>query len=60
MGYFRFMYAYSSQLKVGITVNTDWIDLTKCTLPAVYSQPAITCQKLTVETIEQGVKYVQS
>ena len=24
------------------------------------SQPAITCSKLTVETIEQGVKYVQS
>ena len=24
------------------------------------SQPAITCLKLTVETLEQGVKYVQS
>ena len=23
-------------------------------------QPAITCSKLTVETLEQGVKYVQS
>ena len=24
------------------------------------SQPAITCLKLTIETLEQGVKYVQS
>ena len=24
------------------------------------SQPAITCSKLTIETIEQGVKHVQS
>ena len=24
------------------------------------SQPAITCSKLTTETLEQGVKYVQS
>ena len=28
-------------------------------LPA-YTQPAITCSKLTIETLEQGVKYVQS
>ena len=26
----------------------------------VLSQPAITCSKLTTETLEQGVKYVQS
>ena len=24
------------------------------------SQPAITCLKLTIETLEQGVKYIQS
>ena len=24
------------------------------------SQPALTCSKLTIETLEQGVKYVQS
>ena len=24
------------------------------------TQPAITCSKLTIETLEQGVKYVQS
>ena len=26
----------------------------------VCSQPAITCLKLAIETLEQGVKYVQS
>ena len=28
------------------------------TLPAI--QPAFTCSKLTIESLEQGVKYVQS
>ena len=28
-------------------------------IPAI-TQPAITCSKLTIETLEQGVKYVQS
>ena len=27
---------------------------------AVPAQPAITCSKLTIQTLEQGVKYVQS
>ena len=26
----------------------------------VQPQPAVTCSKLTIETLEQGVKYVQS
>ena len=26
----------------------------------VLTQPAFTCSKLTIETLEQGVKYVQS
>ena len=25
-----------------------------------FTQPAIACSKLTIETLEQGVKYVQS
>ena len=29
-------------------------------LSLTYSQPAITCPKLTIETLEQGVKFVQS
>ena len=28
--------------------------------PEAITQPAITCSKLTIETLEQGVKYVQS
>ena len=27
---------------------------------SLLTQPAITCSKLTIETVEQGVKYVQS
>ena len=31
------------------------------TIPyCIITQPAITCSKLTIETLEQGVKYVQS
>ena len=26
----------------------------------IFSQPAFTCSKLTIETLEQGVKYIQS
>ena len=29
-------------------------------LVTLLSQPTITCSKLTIETLEQGVKYVQS
>ena len=29
-------------------------------ISSVPSQPAFTCSKLTIETLEQGVKYVQS
>ena len=30
------------------------------TVLLIQTQPAITCSKLTIETLEQGVKYVQS
>ena len=30
------------------------------TLTEMCAQPAITCSKLTIETLEHGVKYVQS
>ena len=33
-------------------------DAYRISLPT--AQPAITCSKLTIETLEQGVKYVQS
>ena len=32
----------------------------KCENTTLQTQPAITCSKLTIETLEQGVKYVQS
>ena len=35
----------------GMTVFYDFM---------VLSQPAFTCSKLTIKTLEQGVKYVQS
>ena len=28
--------------------------------PLMHTQPEFTCSKLTIETLEQGVKYVQS
>ena len=41
--------------KLVIQISFQGIDLS-----VVHSQPAITCSKLTIETLEQGVKYVQS
>ena len=37
--------------QIGIGYNCLW--------KVLISQPAFTCSKLTVETLEQGVKYVQ-
>ena len=34
--------------------------LSCCIYEYEYAQPAIACSKLTIETLEQGVKYVQS
>ena len=36
------------------------VNITKVLGTAVLTQPAITCSKLTIETLEQAVKYVQS
>ena len=36
------------------------ISLNDCNSTKVHTQPTITCSKLTIETLEQGVKYVQS
>ena len=38
----------------------EYTILTFLTRLVACTQPAITCSKLTVETLEQGVKYVQS
>ena len=39
---------------------THQITLLAIVYTIVISQPAATCSKLTKETLEQGVKYVQS
>ena len=39
--------------------NQDYLDITIRKYDK-HSQPAFTCSKLTIETLEQGVKYVQS
>ena len=43
-----------SVVKIGITINQ------KSVVDVIAIQSAITCSKLTIETLEQGVKYVQS
>ena len=44
---------------------SGYVDLSQINVPFLYSlkksedpQPAFTCWKLTIETLEQGVKYV--
>ena len=36
------------------------LDLANKLIPLLLSQPAFTCSKLTIETLQQGVKNVQS
>ena len=40
-------------------VESDLAKTLHCVSPLI-TQPAFTCSKLTIETLEQGVKYVQS
>ena len=42
------------------SVRTLLFALTITNLFPITTQPAITCSSLTLETLEQGVKYVQS
>ena len=51
----------SFQNALGWGVSTEvGVTPIKVTLDQTWSQLAITCSKLTIETLEQGVKYVQS
>ena len=43
-----------------ICICPDVLDIETGTHEMFLTQPAITCLKLTTETLEQGVKYVQS
>ena len=38
----------------------EWVYIYKTNETNVYTQPAFTSSKLTIETLEQGVKYVRS
>ena len=40
-------------------VESDLAKTLHCVSPLI-TQPAFTCSKLTIETLEKGVKYVQS
>ena len=52
--------------QLGLTLGSKLIDNCLCiiVIACLYinsiSQPAFNCSKLTIETLEQGVKYVQS
>ena len=41
-------------------INTQVKCLPVVLCKTVFSQPAFTCSKLTIETVEQSLKYVQS
>ena len=45
---------------LGRSVSLMFIDQTEHLPYSVSTQSAISCSKLTIETLEQGVKYVQS
>ena len=46
----------SRQTLLSIGTHYNWVKITPKDVP----QPAFTCSKLTIEILEQGVKYVQS
>ena len=41
------------------SVKSQSFHIGKATISKIFAQPAITCLKLTIEILEQGVKYVQ-
>ena len=49
----------SKKIKLSTSVGLDLMFYTVC-FYCIPTQPAFTCSKLTIETLEQGVKYVQS
>ena len=52
--------AGASRSELMIRLSVRWLFYVAYTLGHVESQPAFTCSKLTIETLERGVKYVQS
>ena len=54
-----FPYLYISHIWTGYGDLREWANTGKQEILLKVSQPAITCSKLTAETPEQGMKYVQ-
>ena len=48
------------KVKIKEVYYSEWYNLNFDTSRKIFAQPAFTCLKLTTETLEQGVKYVQS
>ena len=62
-----FVYMYLQYTPQAKTINTQETErklnvheMIRRRAERVLSQPAFTCSKLTIETLEKGVKYVQS
>ena len=52
MSTYRIIYAIG-------TICPHWNYIMHCKFICQHTQPAITCLKLTIETLEQGVEYIQ-
>ena len=62
MIYFPFTFKYSYReffLTMHCLHLCSYKELYNYNVQIIATQPAITCSKLTIETLEQGVKYVQ-
>ena len=51
---------YGKLIQVKVESVKQFVIVTWIYLGVVSTQPAITCSKLTIEILEQGLKYVQS
>ena len=63
LGYFKSKNNEPLCLKIPSTPfppNSQYLAIMPDARRCVATQPAFTCSKLTIETLEQGVKYVQS
>ena len=62
INFLRYLQIYpSAKCEIKEMLNVIWIALTKpLSYQKQHSQPAFTCSKLTIETLEQGMAYFQS
>ena len=57
--HFRPLVSFSTPWKPEVSSGIKWVNMKKMIFNEVLTQQAITCSKLTIETIERCVKYVQ-